>query len=166
MKNRTLFLMLALTTFLFNGCKDEGPAGPPGQDGLDTEVYYSEWFPPTSWSGESGDWYFNAAAPDLTENIVEGGVILAYVSLADDIYAAAVRPLPTYAVGAHWDFLIPEYEIIEFTSDMIDRPLTSENLFRFIAIPGNIPALKSASYKNELKNMSYQEVCKMFGIPE
>lgn len=166
MKNRTIFLMLALTALIFSGCNEEGPEGPPGQDGLDTEVYYSEWFSPSSWSGESGDWYFTASAPDLTQNIVEGGVILAYVSLADDIYPAAVRPLPAYAVGANWDFLIPDYELIEFTSDMIEQPLTSGNSFRFIAIPGNIPALKSASFKNDLKNMSYQEVCKRFGIPE
>lgn len=170
MKNRTIFLMLALTTLVFISCSEDGPAGPPGQDGLDglnTEVYYSEWFSPDSWSGESGNWYFNAAAPDLTEDIVEGGVILAYVSLINDIYeGAAVRPLPAYAVGANWDFLIPDYEIIEFTCDMEQQPLTDGNLFRFIAIPGNIPALKSASYKNELKNMSYQEVCKRFGIPE
>lgn len=167
MKNRTLFLMLALTTLLFSGCKEDAPAGPPGQDGLDATVYYSEWFSPTTWSGESGDWYFTSSAPDLTQDIVEGGVILAYVSLADDIYeGAAVRPLPAYAVGANWDFLIPDYELIEFTSDMEQQPLTSGNLFRFVAIPGTIPALKSASYKSELRNMSYQEVCKRFGIPE
>lgn len=166
MKNRTIFLMIALTTFLFSACSEDGPAGPPGEDGLNATVYFSEWFSPSSWSGESGDWYFNASAPDLNQDIVEGGVILAYVSLANDIYEAAVRPLPAYAVGANWDFLIPDYEIIEFTCDMEQQPLTSANQFRFVAIPGTIPALKSASYKNELRNMSYQEVCKLFGIPE
>jgi len=82
----------------------------------------------------------------------------------------AVRPLPAYAVGANWEFLIPDYESIEFICDMLDRPLAAENKFRFIAIPGNIPALKSASTNGnsveELKKMSYQEVCKMFNIPE
>lgn len=171
MKHITLILVMAFTTLLFNACSDEEIPGPPGEDGLDATVYYSEWFSPTSWSGTSGDWYFDAAAPDLTEDIVEKGVILAYVWLGDDLYEGmAVRPLPTYAVGANWSFLIPDYGTIEFTSDQIERPLTSGNKFRFIAIPGTIPALKSASTKagkvEELRKMSYREVCKLLNIPE
>lgn len=174
MKQTTLLLILAFTTSIFSGCQDEAIPGPPGrdgEDGLDATVYYSEWFSPTDWEGTSGDWYFDAAAPDLTEKIVEEGVILAYVWLADDLYEGmAVRPLPTYALGANWSFLIPDYKVIEFTSDMISKPFTSENKFRFIAIPGTIPALKSASTKakgvEELRNMSYQEVCKLLSIPE
>lgn len=165
-------LLLAFTTLLFSGCNDEGPAGQNGMDGLDgldAEVYYSEWFSPTAWSGESGDWYFDASAPDLTEAVVEQGLVLAYVWLAGDLYeGAAVRPLPAYALDANWSFLIMDYGSIEFTSDMFDQPLTEENKFRFIAIPGNIPALKSGSIKSvqELRNMNYQEVCKLLGIPE
>lgn len=175
MKQKTLLLILAFLPFLFNACSDDsipgppGPAGQDGQDGLDATVYYSEWFSPTEWSGESGDWYFDAAAPDLTEDIVEGGVILAYAWLAGDVYeGAAVRPLPAYAVGANWSFLVADYEIIEFTCDMIEQPLTSENQFRFIAIPGTIPSLKSGSLKSvqDLRNMSYPEVCKLLNIPE
>lgn len=172
MKQKTLILILAFLPFLFSACSDDSEPGPPGQDGedgLDATVYFSEWFSPTEWLGESGDWYFDAVAPDLKEKIVEEGVILAYVWLADDVYeGAAVRPLPAYAVGANWSFLISDYEIIEFTCDMISRPLTSENKFRFIAIPGTLPALKSGSLKSvqELKNMSYQEVCKLLNIPE
>jgi len=164
-KKITFYLIIAFATLLFSGCK--GDQGLDGLDGQNAEVYYSEWFSPSSWSGEPGDWYFNASAPDLNQDIVEGGVILAYVSLADDIYEAAVRPLPALAVGANWDFLIPDYGSIEFTSDMGAMPLTSGNQFRFIAIPGTIPALKSASIsKQELRNMSYKEVCKLLNIPE
>lgn len=174
MKTKSIYLILVFTTLLFVRCEDEaipGPAGPAGRDGLDAEVYYSEWFSPTEWSGESGDWFFEASAPDLKEEIVESGLILAYVWLSDDLYEGmAVRPLPAYAVGANWDFLIPDYGAIVFNCDMVTRPLSSENKFRFIAIPGNIPALKSASLKNnrmqELRSMSYQEVCKLFNIPE
>ncbi len=171
-----IFLFAAFSTIGFTGCNPEGTQGPAGLDGLDgldgqnATVYYSEWFSPSDWSGTSGDWYFDASAPDLTEDIVEGGVILAYIWLGDDLYeGTAVRPLPAYAVGANWSFLIQEYGNIEFTSDMILKPLTSANKFRFIAIPGTTIALKSASLKNdrqELKNMSYQEVCKLFNITE
>ena len=162
-------LLVAFSILVFAGCK-----GKDGDDGLDGEgatVYYSEWMTPSVWSGNSGDWYFSVDAPDLTEDIVESGVILAYVSLAGDIYESkAVRPLPAYAVGANWDFLIPDYEIIEFTSDMISKPFTTGNNFRFIAIPGNTLTLKSASMKNtsekELRSMPYKDVCKLFNIPE
>lgn len=176
MKNITFYLMIALTVLCVGSCEEEGPRGPmgpegpAGENGLDAEVYYSEWFSPTEWSGKPGDWFFIASAPDLTEDVVESGLILAYVWLAGDAYeGAAVRPLPAYAVGANWSFLISDYESIEFTCDMVTRPLSSENKFRFIAIPGNIPALKSASTedrKEQLKQMSYQDVCKLLNIPE
>ena len=158
-------LLLAFSILVFTGCTDKDE-----EDGLDTTVYYSEWITPSAWLGESGDWYFSVNAPELKENIVESGVILAYAALDGDIYEAAMRPLPAYAVSANWSFLIPEYEIIEFTSDMISKPVTSGNNFRFIAIPGNTITLKSASLgkMNEkvLRSMPYKDVCKLFNIPE
>lgn len=162
------FLFAAYSTLLFTGCNKDGMQGPAGQDAT---VYYSEWFAPSAWSGASGDWYFDANAPDITENIVENGVVLAYVWLAGDLYdATSVRPLPAYAVGANWSFLIYQYGSIEFTCDMNTQPLTAGNKFRFIAIPGTTITLKSASLKNqreqELRSMSYKDVCKLFNIPE
>lgn len=169
MKTKITYLIIVFVALLFNACKEDPVQGPPGRDGLDATVYYSEWFSPGTWAGTSGDWYFNASAPDLKEDIVEGGVILAYAWLDGDIYKDAVRPLPAYVAGANWDFLIPDYGSIEFTSDMVSAPGTSTNKFRFIAIPGTIPALKSASIKDQkiqLQNMSYKEVCRMLNIPE
>lgn len=168
------FLLIVFSSLFFAGCVKDGapgPAGPAGEDGQDPTVYYSEWFYPTEWLGESGDWYFSASAPDLTEDIVEGGVILAYVWLTGDLYeSTSIRPLPAYAVGANWNWLIHEYEAIEFTCDMVEQPATEGNYFRFVAIPGTIPALKSGSANGysmqELKNMSYKEICELFNIPE
>lgn len=119
----------------------------------------------------AGDWYFEASAPDLTVDIVENGVVLAYCWLAGDLYdASAIRPLPAYAVGANWSFLIYQYGSIEFTCDLIALPSTTGNKFRFIAIPGTITALKSQSFNGkslkELRRMPYKDVCKLFNIPE
>jgi hypothetical protein len=170
MKTKITYLLMIFFALFFSACEEDPVPGPPGRDGQDATVYYSEWFSPSTWAGTSGDWYFDASAPDLNQDIVEKGVILAYVWLGDDIYeGTAVRPLPAYATGANWDFLIPDYGTIEFTSDMVSKPATSTNKFRFIAIPGTIPALKSASLtdqKTQLKNMSYQEVCRLLNIPE
>lgn len=173
-KSVNILMGIALSMLIFSGCQKEGKQGPAGLNGLDATVYYSEWFSPTAWQGTSGDWYFDASAPDLTADIVESGVVLGYVWLDGDVYSSSsVRPLPAYAVGANWSFLISNYKTIEFTSDMSAQPLTSTNKFRFIAIPGTIPALKSASMTTpgtrsaqELKSMSYKDVCKLYNIPE
>lgn len=169
-KISNLYLIVAFSVLVFTGCQNEGTPGPAGLDGQNATVYYSEWFAPSAWSGTSGDWYFNASAPDLTKDIVESGVVLAYVWLSGDIYeSTSVRPLPAYALDANWSYLISGYGSIEFTSDMFSKPLTAHK-FRFIAIPGTIPALKSASTKNkseeELRNMSYKDICKLYNIPE
>ncbi|HNY03693.1 MAG TPA: hypothetical protein PKG48_13935 [Bacteroidales bacterium] len=173
MKTRIKSLLIAATvsTVFFAGCGKEGPQGPQGPAGKNATVYYSEWFSPVSWSGGPGDWYFSANAPDLNEDIVERGVVLAYAWLADDLYnGSSVRPLPAYAVGANWDFLIHQYGSIEFTCDKNAMPATSGNKFRFIAIPGTIPAYKSAAAGSrseaELRSMSYKEICKLYNIPE
>ena len=168
---RTLVLFSAFAAFVFAGCQKEGPVGPQGPAGQNATVYYSEWFSPTAWSGSSGDWYFAATAPDLTQGIVENGVVLGYAWLAGDVYnSSSVRPLPAWAVGANWSFLIHQYGSIEFTCDMASPPLTSGNKFRFVAIPGTIHALKSASpgYRSEqeLRSMSYKDICKLYNIPE
>lgn len=163
-----LYLFIALSSIILTGCVKENRQGPAGQDAT---VYYSEWFSTSAWSGSTGDWYFDASAPDLTESIVESGVILVYCWLAGDLYdGSSVRPLPTYAVGANWDFLVHNYGSIQITCDMIIQPSTIGNKFRFIAIPGTITALKAQSYngKNleELKAMTYKDVCKLYNIPE
>ena len=164
----SIYVFIVLFGIISTSCTKEGMQGPAGQDAA---VYYSEWFAPSAWSGASGDWYFDASAPDLTKSIVEGGVILSYVWLSGDLYTStAVRPLPAYAIGANWSFLIHQYGSIEFTSDMIAQPGTSGNKFRFIAIPGVATALKSSSLNsksaNELRSMSYADVCKLYHIKE
>lgn len=173
MKSRKLIInaVIVFALVVLNGCVGApGRDGYDGQDGQDATVYYSEWFAPSVWSGNAGDWYFEASAPDFTMDIVEGGVVLAYVWLDGDLYeSSSVRPLPAYAVGANWSFLIHQYGAIEFTCDMLTKPLTT-NKFRFIAIPGTITALKSekleSERKSELQNMSYHEVCQLYSIPE
>jgi len=73
----------------------------------------------------------------LTQNVVESGVVLAYVWLDGDLYnSTTVRPLPAYALGANWSFLIHQYGSIEFTCDLSTQPYNANDKFRFIAIPG------------------------------
>ena len=162
-----------MSAILLTGCSQEGPQGPDGLDG-NANVTASPWYTPTTWKGLSGDWFFDIKNSAISQDIVESGAILAYVSLPGDLYNDySVRPLPAYAIGTNWDFLLPNdghsYGTIEFTSDMINMPGTSGYNFRFILIPSN-NSLKSASLStpalSDLKKMSYKEVCKLFNITE
>ena len=174
MKTRTiLFSLLIMSAILWTGCSQQGPEGPAGLDG-NANVTASPWYAPTAWTGSAGDWYFDVKNSAISQDIVESGAILAYVSLPGDLYNDyTVRPLPAYAIGANWDFLIPNdgqsYGTIEFTSDMPNMPGIAGYNFRFILISSNY-ILKSASLTSpglsDLKKMSYKEVCKFFNIPE
>ncbi|MDF1548835.1 MAG: hypothetical protein P1P88_13510 [Bacteroidales bacterium] len=173
-------MYLILTVVFFNGCVQQGeigpqgPAGQDGQDGLDggaINVYYSQWYTPTSWEGQSGDWFFDVTDDAINESIVEAGIMLAYMSVPMDLYEGAVRPMPAYAVGANWDFLIPAYGQMEFTCDSQNAPGTTDHFFRFVLIPPGTQ-LKSTNKstqfltKEDLLNMEYADVCKLLGIPE
>jgi hypothetical protein len=170
MKTKFQFLAIfAVAAALFlSGC---GKEGPPGQDGVDgnANVIASGWYSPTVWAGQTGDWYFGVSSTAITQDIVESGVILAYCSLPGDIYDAPVRPMPCWAINANWDFLIPDYGQIEFTSDALYVPGTDNYYFRFILIPAS-NFLKSSEGKEaavaELRKMSYHEVCTKYGIKE
>ncbi len=174
MKFRIIFscLLVAITTVVWTGCTKEGPQGPAG---LNTDIIASPWYTsPNIWSGQTGDWYFDVSNTAITKDIVENGVILAYVSLAGDVYNDYTwRPLPAYALNYNWDFLLPSsdgqtYGTIEFTSDMVNNP-GNLGYFRFVLIPSNY-TLKSARLKStsasDLKKMPYPEVCKLLGIQE
>jgi hypothetical protein len=172
MKTNLLIVAVLTGTILFNaGCVKEGTPGRDGVDGQDgnANVIYSPWYTPNDWAGETRDWYFQVSNSQISEDVVEAGVILAYVSVPGDIYEAAVRPLPAYAIGANWDYLIPYYGTIEFTSDALIKPGTNGYYFRFVIIPSSVP-LKSggnvAYTEEQLRKMNYLEVCKTFRIPE
>jgi hypothetical protein len=165
-----LSLLIASTIFVWNGCTGpEGPAGYDGKDGADANVISSPWYKPDTWHSAPDAWYFDVQSSYITQDIVENGIILAYVSLPDDVYANAVRPLPANALGCNWSFLIPDYGSIEFMCDAIEQPGIDHYLFRFILVPAST-LLKSSKLKStqvtDLKNMPYKDVCKIFGIKE
>ncbi len=163
--------LLVISTLLFwTGCVKEGPAGRDGTNGIDgnANVKSSPWYHLADWNGQTSDWYFQVSNSNINQDIVENGVILAYASLPGDIYSAAVRPLPCWAIGANWDFLIPDYGLIEFTSDALTKPGTNGYSFRFILVPAShfFKSTANNSSAEQLRKMSYIEVCKKYNIPE
>ena len=173
---KLIFLLFAFVGLL-TGCEGPegpmGPEGPAGLDGLDgnANVYYSDWITPTTWAGNTGDWYFTIINNAITEDIVESGAILAYISFSEDpLVPYSVRPLPTFVGGDYWSYLIPKYETFQIISTSNDPPPTAGIEFRFILIPSNMQVKKSGSINQlnieELKTLPYAEVCKRLNIPE
>jgi hypothetical protein len=169
------YLFAALLVINFSSCTVEstgergpiGPAGPAGIDG-NANVYSSGWITPTAWGGKSGDWYFDVANANISKDVVEGGVVLAYVSLPGDVYDAAVRQLPAYVLGCNWDYLIPNYGTIEFLCDAINAPGTAGYNFRFVIIPANYYAVSTEGKfvsVSDIKDMTYKEACQTLNIP-
>jgi len=154
-----MFTMLAAVAL--TGCKKE--------ESNVSDVKYSDWVNPTEWSGSSGEWYFDVNEPAITQEIIDNGVVLGYTKLIGD--DTNVRPLPanTSSGSVVWNLLIPTVGTIEFTTTISMGNPSIGNSFRYIIIPGGA-SLKSAKLNGydikELKNMSYSEVCTLFGIPE
>lgn len=174
-KTLTLTLLVATSAVLWTGCGKGpvGPMGPAGYDGKDANVISSPWITPASnaWTYDNvtKEYYYDIADNEITQDIVENGVVLAYMTSPDDIPTNSVRPLPAYAMGCDWTFLIHSYGSIEITSNAIANPGNVDISFRYILIPATI-YLKSTKLKSksivELKNMPYEEVCSMFGIKQ
>ena len=104
-------------------------------------------------------------APQLSQEILDQGVVNVYMEFSDDIY-----PLPYtgYAGGASnvMDFLprLNKLFITRFTMDNSASVSFNSSLeFRYVLIPGGVAA-KSKMSKVQIKKMPYEEVKKRFGI--
>lgn len=191
MKTLFSFVLLSLMIIGWTGCR--GPMGPAGYDGLDgrdgqngqngqngldgnANVTTSPWFTSPGWTWDNNDkvWYFDKENSAISKDIVENGVVLAYINVKGDVINDyTVRPLPAFAVNANWDFLLPNdgnngYGAIEFTSTLTDNP-GNQDYFRYVLISSNY-ILKSARLKStkmeDLRKMPYSEVCKLLNIKD
>jgi hypothetical protein len=104
-------------------------------------------------------------APQITQEILDEGVVNVYMDFSADVY-----PLPytSYAggIGNTIDFL-PRLNLIHITRFAFDNSASvgfaSSLEFRYVIIPGGVAA-KSKISKNQIREMSYDEVKKRFGI--
>ncbi len=155
-------------------------------------VIYSDWFTPGSgWtSNSSGNtngqntngpitngsgggttsgnlsqfFYFNKAAPQISQAILDKGVVLAYVRFPND---PATRPLPANTVNSGvaclWNFTL-NVNYIQFSmfafSPIVSPGFDPQAKFRYVIIPpsGHLRMAKS------IKDMSYEEVCSLYHI--
>lgn len=145
----------------------DGADGEDGQDG-NANVIYSDWFQPNAWTGGGTAFaFFDQAAIDLTQEVIDHGAVLAYAKLSGD--GTNVRPLPADTGNGLflWNYLIASVENIRFTVTRTDatsnvNPGTT-NQFRYVIIPGGVLASKGFT-SGDFKKMSYEEVMDHFGL--
>lgn len=153
----------------------QGPQGQPGNDGRDgnANIISSPWFFINPWEGTAKNYSYLKSAPEVTQEIIDNGVVLAYTKLAGG--GGKVRPLPTIiGSGANeynFQFNISKPQEIEFTSNL-DGSISNASEFRYVVIPQGVASksnngtisqplyrLNNQLYTlDELKAMSYKEI--------
>lgn len=176
MRKTKLVMMLAAITLVvgcFSGCKGpEGPAGVQGTKG-DTgakgdpgtaNVIYSPWRAAGTWTkgvfnGVEKS-YVDIAAPAVSTDILNQGVVMVYVRLQTDIQN--IYPLP-YLVKAFFteeqlDFSLRPGVIRIWSTSSV--PPTSTNEFRYVIIPGG----QAGRFSGE--TLSYEQVKEWYNLPD
>ena len=163
------FILLAAVSILAVACGTEGPQGPAGTNGTDgnANVMYSDWFTSGTWTGGGTTYgYFDKAASQITQTVLDNGVVLAYAKLTAD--GTTVRPLPiTTSSGATtviWNYTLTAVGNIRFDFTSVSAATwnpSPDNQFRYIVIPGGTHLRLS----KPLREMTYEAVCDMFNIP-
>ena len=159
MKIKSIFVCIASIAILFAAC--EGPEGDPGT----ANVIYSDW---SVLDGQWRDSTFSLAnykvnhldAPALTQDILDGGVVLCYSR-----YLGNIVTLPYTCISYKLTFH-PNLSRILFTTLKNDLSggvaLSSNYYFRYVLIPGGIPAQFALDYTK----LSYEDLCSELNIPE
>lgn len=166
----------------------EGPEGPQGPQGT-TNVTYSAWFVTgTGWAEATASdpyfgevFYFLKTAPSVTQEIIDQGIVLGYMK-GDPLLVPPANATPfqlPYGVGPGFGFS----DIYDFTLSpgnirflyKSDFPWAAEDLevvsFRYVVIPGSVagrgtlPVYGGYSVE-QLKAMPYEQVAKLFNIPD
>lgn len=163
----------------------QGPVGPQGTQGTQgaqgpagtANVIYSSWFTATPWVKDTifglYGFNYNYPATDITQQVLDSGTVFTFGKLLG--YNTAIWPagqvgqMPitiNYILSGttytdNWSALITPGNVhIRFTDDLnYYTSINTSHQFRYIIIPGGVAS-------GRLANLSYQELCKKYGIPE
>jgi hypothetical protein len=142
-----------------------GATGAAGASGTDS-IQYSAWTPlaMTYQFFAVGDTEYvqTITAASDTQNILDQGVVLTYLSYTD--------PTAGTIVESASDFLIVELSVGAISLDGLSNDFSGTN-FRYVVIPGGIQTSSTGTQTingytvKQLKAMSYANVSKLFAIP-
>ncbi len=174
------FLLVVLLSLVLASCTgDQGPAGINGIDGENgaagqdgnANIIASDWFDPT-WTVPSTSASFTKDAPEITQGVLDSGVIMVYAHMHDHIY-----PLPISFIG---DSIPKEYNFwadlgsvrIWFTAESSYTPFAGIR-FRYVIIPSVASGSKGLGSREEVLAElvaagvdvnDYDSVCNHFGL--
>jgi Collagen triple helix repeat (20 copies) len=154
----------------------DGRDGVDGEDGFDGQdgnanVIFSDWFAPT-WTVPSTFAAFVHPVPDITQEILDTGVVLVYADMFNHIY-----PLPISFIGdgnpKEFNFWLDLGALrIWFTAET-DLTPDPDTRFRYILIPGSTAIAKSANPRQAIYNEleaagveidDFASVCAYYGL--
>ncbi len=163
---------------------EQGEQGEPGEDGTggSTEIIYSDWIPAV-YDGDPNTEslvQFVIDTPEITDDIINSGVILVYSSTTNDGGDVYVKSLPIDSISISYSFRISQNSgasasiiitIRRLDGNPIGDYLFSES-YKYVAIPsgasggGPIVAGTTAKSKEDYTKMSYEKIKTVFNIPE
>jgi hypothetical protein len=166
MKNlKSLSVLIFGMALMFIACSkgNTGPAGPAGPTGPGS-VTYSSWITlgMTRNTTSAGDTFYTQTlvTPALTQQIIDSGIILTYVSFKDNSNNTNVLSATPY------------FTVIIYYTDSIylEAPIDLTGIFfRYVLVPGSVSAgsITSGPAKGmtvaQLQTMSYATIRKLLG---
>ena len=163
----------------------QGSAGQDGEDGQDGQqgeqgergtanVIYSDWFPSKFPDDIAGaNYVFSVSEPNLTQEIVDKGVLLGYAKYTSSSDIGVVEQLPFHdAISKIYtiSFTVPpapNSERVFIVVRSTDGSPVGSTLFeeyRYVIIPGGVPTSGKSSI--DYTQLSYDEILDLFNIPE
>jgi hypothetical protein len=195
MKKFPMLSVLIIAVAVFTSCSKEGPEGPAGATGATgsqgspgptgpagetgtANVIYSEWFTPSAYTSSTlfgiTNMDYNKAAPGITQDILNTGVVLTFGKLTG--YSSSIWPteqvskLPislTYIQGSTQTDTWSAYETvgnlrINFVNNVnYYTSISTAHSFRYVIIPGGTVGTRVAA--PDFNN--YEAVCAFYKIP-
>lgn len=163
---------------------EQGPQGPQGDQGDQGEqgetgtanVIYSDWIDSeldnniiATGAG------FDIDAPDLTQEIIDEGVVLVFGRNIPGIGSPDVFQLPFITGSNFYSFRVEDAEVLRITVASIDGTSVGSPFFedyRYVIIPGGQPATGTGpggigtSRELDFTKMTYDEIVELFNISE
>lgn len=180
---RSVFSICLVGFLLLGSCSssDDGKDGETGPAGT-ANVIYSAWVTVPTWTKTTlyglQNFSYNIAAPKITADILNTGVVLVYAKLNGYNTTLGLQDNPvqlTYNLAYQegnvtttdtWSFLTSTGNVkINFINDKNTYgSISTQHQFRYIIIPGGVSTSKKASV--DYQKMSYREVCHYLNIQE
>jgi hypothetical protein len=171
-------LVLSVSLF-FTACTKEGPAGPSGTSGpagpagptgpvgnnaiIVKNISISTWT--SGWGGTV--YQGSAGVPEITNNIINGGAVLAYLSGGTSL-AALPCTLSETGVSYRFYYYLSRFGAEKSSAAVLPAPGTLD--YRILIIPGALGSFAATGIGGtnysleELQKMTYTEACAALNI--